>query len=200
MKDKVEFSPKELHLLEDRETLLLKKAILEKLEDLLGLLHLNLQDDLRKIDINFPSYMLKNPGKLSRGENYHYFPYRLLDFPAFFQKTDWVFYRTIIIWGHHISFNFMAQGDPLKQCLDKLVEIERARGHSIRIAKGKDPWIWVPEEGDEEAIDDLSIQGLRERIHSSGFLKLSAYLPLGEYHQVPEVGTRYWQLFREIFF
>ena len=200
MKNLVEFSPKELQLLEDKEILLAKKIILGKCEDLLGLLHLNLQDDLRKIDRDFPSYLLKNPGKLSRGENYHSFPYRLLDFPAFFQKTDWVFYRTIIIWGHYISFNFMAQGFALNPCLLKLKNLVDATGKGIHVTKGTDPWRWIPSEEEEVLIDGLSVEKLEEIIRSSGFLKLSVYLPLSEYSKVPELGTAYWQLFREIFF
>ena len=200
MKNLVEFSQKELHLLEDKEILLAKKVILEKCEDLLGLLHLNLQDDLRKIDHDFPSYVLKNPGKLSRGENYHSFPYRLLDFPAFFQKSDWVFYRTLILWGHHISFHFIAQGNPLEQCLANLEKLGIAYGKEIYLAKGSDPWEWIPKKGEDVSIDDLSIDEFREIVRASGFLKLSVYLPLAEYPKVPDLGTAYWQLFREIFF
>jgi len=110
-KDKLEFTPKEFRLLSDQEILPLKQAILKKLEVLLDLLHTDLRKEVSPHAGDLPDFLLVNPGKLSRGDNYQAFAYRILDYPAFFQKQDWLFFRTLILWGHPVGFHFM--GPPI---------------------------------------------------------------------------------------
>ena len=196
----VSFTPKELELLEDKEILPLKKLILDKLELLLSQLHVELKDEVENNGKNLPSYLLQNPGKISRGENFRSFSYRLLDYPSFFQKNDWLSFRTLVLWGHHISYHLMIKGEPLDELLasPKLKLWLGESSMDIRVCQIKDPWNWIPTQEDEMPIKVFNPEELGDVARSLGFLKMSRYIPLYEYNKLVEEGNATWKYWQKL--
>ncbi len=196
----ISFTPKELALLADKEILPLKKLILDKLEVILTQLHVELKEEVGKNGVELPTYLLSNPGKISRGENFRSFSYRLLDYPSFFQKHDWLFYRSLVLWGHHISYHLMIKGEPL----DELLSSKKLRhwiGESsvdIRVCLKEDPWNWIPAQEDEKPIETFEPGELEDVARSLGFLKMSRYLPLPDYDKLVEEGIATWKLWQKL--
>ena len=196
----ITFSPKELELLTDKEFPPLKQKILSKLEVLLGLLHKHLKKEVDSLAEPLPDYLRHNPGKISRGENFRSYAYRVLDYPSFFQKTNWLFFRTQIMWGHHISYHLLVSGEPLERLLasdsfpSALHQVER----NIMMCIGDDPWDWLPKKEDEILVKNMESTEMIKMAQSLGFLKLSRYLPLTAYEELVPEGLATWDEYQKL--
>ena len=194
------FSSKELELLTDKEFPPLKQKILAKLEVLLGLLHKHLKTEVNSLSQSLPGYLLQNPGKISRGENFRSYAYRVLDYPSFFQKTNWLFFRTQVMWGHHISYHLLVSGKPLEDLLasdDFYVAIKQLE-KNIKIGIGEDPWDWLPQAQHEVFVKEMEREELEKVARSLGFLKLSHYLPLAAYKDLVSEGLASWNEYQKL--
>lgn len=107
---KLKLSREEKELISDTNVILTKNMILKKTESLLG--HLSEQQTAytRNEKNTFPEEILKASPKISKGENYQGLPYRVLDYPRFFEKEHIFLIRTMFWWGNFFSVTIMLAG------------------------------------------------------------------------------------------
>jgi hypothetical protein len=100
---KVQFSPAEMELICNKEIILTKNRVIEKIKYLLQ----QLQDSMllyRKINAAvLQNEVFNSNPKISRGENYLGLPYLVLDYPRCFQQKNIFTIRTMFWWGNFYS-------------------------------------------------------------------------------------------------
>jgi len=90
----MQLTEKELIILQDRDFLLTKATVLEKINELLVQTRMELKESVENSNFSFPDGIDLQNGKISRGENYKNLPYMVLDYPALFTtKTVFAFRR-----------------------------------------------------------------------------------------------------------
>ena len=92
-------------LIRDRTFLRSKKKALAKISSLLTDSGKKLQKMVREQYPIIEKSYAAMPPKVSRGENYHGLPYRVLDFPRFFEQETTFSYRVVFLWGYYINFS-----------------------------------------------------------------------------------------------
>lgn len=192
-------SEEELAFLKDKEYMPMKFRISKKLEENLSYLHQAIQIDIETHADHLFRPLLDSKGKISKGENYHTYTYRVLDYPRIFHTQGILLFRSLILWGHHISFHLIMT--------EKFKELFQLRTQAFLhdhpqdfyIASHKDPWQWKEDE-DYKRIAQLPQHALQTLIRERKFLKISRFLPLDQYAQLKEEGLSNWQMWREQLF
>ena len=160
------FNEEELQLIKNQQFFQTKKNVLEKVEWFFSQLP-------SKIDATFSSLDLAayNP-KISKGENYHDFPYRVLDFPNNFSKNNYLALRVIFIFGHGFSFHFIKTIDNKGEIIQNISNIF-SKDIFINIQEN----LWVHHYDNEIYIKliDLSSNDLENIINTQNNLKLSFF-------------------------
>lgn len=188
-------SPEELTVLQDRSFLPLKHSACLKIEAQLALL----RDEIGKtFDPAVPEALRKSGGKISRGENYHTYAYRVLDCPSVFRKEDIFTFRTLVLWGHYIGFHLLLTGAFKEQYQEKLIaEYGRLQG-DFWLSREDIPWQWLLNEAEQVPLAGLEADALREILAARKFLKVSVYLPLSRYAELPATGAALWQQWQQL--
>jgi hypothetical protein len=109
------FSANELELALSRDFILTKNAVIQKVYGQFGALGNGIFKQLQPLQIMYPE-VFGNLPKISRGENYHGFPWVMLDYPRSFDKEKGhCAMRTLFLWGHYylvqiqVSKNFSSK-------------------------------------------------------------------------------------------
>jgi hypothetical protein len=107
---KIHLSILETELIQNKEWILTKRKIIEKVYLLFGSTHDSYKEILKNEQL-LPEPHYKNiTGKISKGENYHGLPYVILDYPALFSKEDIFAVRTMFWWGNFFSISLHLSG------------------------------------------------------------------------------------------
>lgn len=95
------FSETELQLASDRDFILTKNAVIQKVYEHFGSLGSMTFDLMKPLQGQYARPLMQLP-KLSKGENYMGFPWVMLDYPRFFDKKEGhLAIRTFFWWGHY---------------------------------------------------------------------------------------------------
>ncbi|MEM6802794.1 MAG: hypothetical protein AAF696_15400, partial [Bacteroidota bacterium] len=179
-----QLNPEEFGVFADRKFMPLKQSVWKKLEGSLSVLadrELELIQDyeaLLEIELNRPM------PKISRGENYHSYSYRVLDYPRLLEKDHMFLFRCMLLWGHPIGFHLILSGKFQEAYAEKLVLGLKEKKMEVYYAAQDSPWIWEKDAKGLELVDSNS--GLQ--IHDRSFFKLSTFLPIGDYRKIPSKG------------
>lgn len=147
-----------------------------------------------------PAVLYQNGGKISRGENYHTYAYRVLDYPAIFQKEDIFTFRTLVLWGHHIGFHLLMTGTFKEHYQARVVAAgDRLQGE-FWLSKEEIPWQWFRDETEQLSWKDVPAETLQATVAARKFLKVSTYLPLTDYAAIPARGAALWKQWQSILF
>lgn len=141
---KVMFSESELKLVADKEVILTKMQIIEKVYEAFGKLgNLNF-DAYQLLSLRFPELYQSIP-KISKGEFYEGFPWVMLDFPKVFNKKEGHFaVRNFFWWGHgfyfqlHFSGQYLTFHEPLLLHPDFRELID---AYNVYAGQPEDPWV-----------------------------------------------------------
>src|SRR5580700_4684754 len=98
---KIRLSVEELELVENAEWILTKNRIIDKVQNLFGILAVKMKTELETISL--PDEPLQTNPKISKGENYNGLPYVILDYPRLFSKENVFAIRTMFWWGNYFS-------------------------------------------------------------------------------------------------
>jgi hypothetical protein len=191
-------SPAELTVLLDQSYMPLKFSAFAKLERFLSELRDGLAEDMGPVASKFPPEFDVQAGKISRGENYNFFPYRVLDFPRAHHEKNFFTFRTLILWGHHITFHLILIGKYKTLLQERLFQAAKVMPEAFSLSKQASPWEWefIPEQFiqaramQEEVVADM--------VRNSDFLKITFLLPLKRYHEIPKVGREIWKFWQMI--
>lgn len=169
-----------------------KARVCAKIEASLALL----REDIRSYighHQEIPAELRSSTGKISRGENYHSYSYRVLDYPALFSGEDLFTFRTVALWGMPFGFHLILSGTwldrwQMPEMLSKLPE-------GFLIATHASPWVWEP----EGCVPPDAETALR-LISQYKYLKISYFLAVDQYDLLPETGLRIWKMWQELLF
>lgn len=167
-----------------------KAVITQHLETQLSLLRKALKAEISLLP------PLLNQGKISRGENYHHCPYRLLDFPSHFESKDIFTFRTMIIWGHHLSWHLILGGKHKDQYQEQLLDHQVQLPQHWLFSTQEKIWTW-----DQSSLDyltrPLSPTQLQSQLEAP-LLKLSTFQPLDQLENLIPLSLNYWQEIRSL--
>jgi len=110
-KTKITLSAKELELVCNKEWILTKQIIIEKVYQLFGELASLMQRYLMHKTDALPARVMAIGPKISKGENYGGLPYVMLDYPRYFTKDATLAIRTFFWWGNFFSINLQLSGE-----------------------------------------------------------------------------------------
>ena len=181
-KTKITLSTKELELVSNKEWILTKRVIIEKVCRLFATLASSMQQ-----------YTLDNAGmlpdevgvinpKISKGENYLQLPYVMLDYPRYFTRADTMAIRTFFWWGNFFSITLQLSGMYKERAMpllvNKLYELQK-KGYSLCI--GKDPWHHHFETDNYVAISRLTVAEFTAILNCTPFIKMAKQINLQQW-------------------
>jgi hypothetical protein len=150
-KSKLMFSDAELQMALDKEVILTKNRIIERVYDEFGHLGRKIYDEMKPFQSIFPDELCILP-KISKGENYNGMPWVMLDYPRFFNKENGHFaIRVFFCWGNgflvqlHVSKKFAIP--VLSKGKNHLIP-QSIAGFPVWVGFPSDPWAFqLPQEG-----------------------------------------------------
>ena len=110
---KIHLSKLEMELVQNREWILTKQLIINKVYQLFGELLAAYKETSRQQTHSIVDFYKHLGGKISRGENYLGLPYVILDYPASFIKENIFAIRTFFWWGNFFSISLHLSGEKI---------------------------------------------------------------------------------------
>ncbi|MEM7658428.1 MAG: hypothetical protein AAF399_20035 [Bacteroidota bacterium] len=181
--------PAELRLLQDADLLPAKHQLLSKIERELLHTYEALRELHEKRGLLGEALFHRN-GKISKGDNYQLQAYRVLDYPRIFDKKDQFAFRTMILWGHEISFHLILSGTYLEQFRDLIRQFEWEEG--FWLAAHDTPWTWEQAADHWLPISELRAAEWETYFNTRAFLKISTFRPLTHLKDLPTQTIQIW--------
>ena len=110
-KTKIALSAKELELVCNKEWILTKHAIVQKVITLFGRALEDMQQQVEQRIHGLPAAVNGQSPKISKGENFQSLPYVMLDYPRYFHKENTLAIRTFFWWGNFFSVTLHLSGE-----------------------------------------------------------------------------------------
>lgn len=196
---KIRLSAKEMELINNADWILTKNDILKKTVLLLAQLQ-TLQEKHIKGNTYSVLYdwQVASP-KIAKGENYLGLPYRLLDYPAIFNKENIAAIRTFFWWGKCFSVTLHLSGIYKKQFQEKLVRaIPLLQANEVHICINEDPWQHHFEEENYKLLNAYSTMEAASMISNFNFTKLAVKLPIAILNNPEDPLMEAFKLFIEV--
>jgi hypothetical protein len=196
---KIRLSAKEMELINNADWILTKNDILKKTVLLLAQLQ-SLQE--KHIKGNTYSalheWQVASP-KIAKGENYLGLPYRLLDYPAIFNKEHIAAIRTFFWWGKCFSVTLQLSGIYKNHFQEKLIQaIPLLQANEVYICVNEDPWQHHFEEENYKQLNIYSANMAASIIGNASFTKLAIKLPIEIWYNPEEPLLGAFKLFTKI--
>ncbi|MGI9544976.1 MAG: hypothetical protein ACR2MX_17070 [Cyclobacteriaceae bacterium] len=178
------FSQKELQYLSDRDFLLTKATITQKVKDMLANVEHGIKKQIEAHQV--PTNVLTLSGKISKGENYQGLPYLMLDYPRKFNQEEVFAFRTMFWWGHMFSATLHLGGNHWEEHRTHVIN---RRGlltdQGWYVCVNLSPWEYHYQPANYKLLDSLNNQELLTLLKTHPFLKLSKKWALNSYAQFP---------------
>lgn len=168
---KIRLSKQETELVNNKDWLLTKQIIIQKIIDLLGQLHQRYKLIMEK-ELSLPDGFQKPGGKISRGENYKGLPYLILDYPAVFNKENIFAVRTMFWWGNYFSISLHLSGKYVEDKSKMMEDILLLKAHNFYICINESQWEHSIDDSNFVKADILS-DNQWQQIMQKGFFKVS---------------------------
>lgn len=197
----IDFSATEIALIQNMQFFELRKTTEPKI---IGLLN-GIRDRLLQISIPYsPLYPLTTDskmGKISKGENYLGFPYRLIDFPRLFTRHDMFACRNMFLWGHHFAFHLLMAGPAMDTPRKRLSNrVKQLIPLNLMLCTHETPWQWEFNPIYNMPIDDSSSHSVETMLLHAPFIKISKYWPLHQYKHFLDQSPILWQQIQPLLF
>jgi len=191
---KVHLSPSEMQLVTNSEWILSKQRIIQKVFDMFGILHEQLQQEVMQSKL--PDDVKQNKGKIYKGENYLNLPYVIMDYPAHFSKTDVFAVRTMFWWGNYFSITLHTSGKYkkiFKEHEDTILSFLQHKGFYICISE--EEWQHHFEEPNYKLA--AGINNMNEVLERH-FFKTGKTIPLTCWDNAPDLIIEYFKEIMEL--
>ncbi|MEM6765320.1 MAG: hypothetical protein AAF824_13750 [Bacteroidota bacterium] len=195
-----EFNQEELSLLTDKAMMPLKQRISGKLEEMLSELHTQLNGVILDTAYDLPESIFTQGPKISKGENYRSYSYRVLDFPRHIQQGDIFLFRTLVLWGHHFSFHLILSGSYLEKYGPRLWSYPKKYPAGFYWVTDETPWDWVYQPQTYTPINRMSPAEIEKAVNDQSFVKITCFLPLDGYAKMHKTGLQSWQFWQRVLF
>lgn len=184
---KLSLSADELELVCNKDWLLKKKIVIDKVYLLMGELSQKMQQQVAQNKSMLPSIVAESSPKISRGENYRGLPYVMLDYPKYFKANEALAIRTFFWWGNFFSINLHLSGALKEKALPILKSnFNRLQQNNYYVCIQSDPWEHHFESDNYRLLKDYSAAEFDEIIQQKDFLKIAMSIPLKQWLLVPD--------------
>jgi hypothetical protein len=135
----------------------------------------------------FPEAISAIPPKITKGEQCLGLPYRVLDYPRFFEKTDVFAIRTLFWWGNFFSVTLQLAGkwkaEAMSPILSSFSQLQEAGAY---ICTGNDPWQHHFGPDNYTGLRTLTQKEWEKIILEQAFIKLSTLHELNGWENMAE--------------
>lgn len=183
LSDSSQITSHELERLQDRDFLLTKKVIDEKVTALLLATQQRLAAHVTHRNIALPEKISLHLRKISKGENYEALPYWVCDFPAFLNKDDIWTFRIVVWWGNEVSLSLILKGKFKEDCPHLSFQ---PKADDIFYSVHSDPWMLELKTPNCLSLTKENEMYITNHFRTSDFVKLSQSLELNEINKLPE--------------
>ena len=182
---KITLSPKELELVCNRDWILTKHIIIDKVYKIFGELSVSMQERVRQITSTLPREAAEGNPKISRGENYQGLPYVMLDYPRCFGKQEVLAVRTLFWWGNYFSSTLHVKGPVAKNMVINVGKKSIISGiATVRISDRGDEWNHTLHSENYMSSQEWLLKEATQEGENS-FLKLAMQYPLKDWDMAP---------------
>ncbi|MBL0054612.1 MAG: hypothetical protein IPP31_00190 [Chitinophagaceae bacterium] len=188
---KITLSPQEQQLVNDREWILTKRAVTDKVYAMMGGFSASLKTLLEQEKEWMPAEVLNSEPKIYKGENYLDMPYVLLDHPRCFRSRDVFAIRTMFWWGHFFSFTLQLGGSYARSYRQNIItHRDELIASGFYLCVNEDPWQHHFEDGNYQSIGEMGLDAMESILAQRDFLKLSVKFDLDQWNGMPELAAQ----------
>ncbi|MEO9005077.1 MAG: hypothetical protein ABI288_10085 [Ginsengibacter sp.] len=180
---KIHLSSLESELVNNTEWIFTKQIIIQKVQHILGDLHLYYKQIIQQEQGLIPKVFQTPGGKITKGENYRGLPYLILDYPAIFSKEDIFAVRTMFWWGNFFSISLHVSGKHLSQFQNIRELLEGLAKKDFFICVNDKEWEHHFQPDNYCRVDDLSEEEI-VGLGKNGFFKISKKIELNQWDSV----------------
>lgn len=184
---KIMFSENEMNLMLNSEVILTKNNIIKKVNHLFGSICIQYQNIIQKY--NLPEEVMNVTPKISKGEQYLFLPYVMLDFPRYFTTENKLAIRTFFWWGNFFSIQLHISGIYKKKVEQNFL---KNNYNSWFFCLSNDEWNHDVNDSCWKLFTTLNDNDLK-KIKENSFLKLSKKIPFNEWNQVENLLPQYFE-------
>ncbi|MBC7889579.1 MAG: hypothetical protein H7Z13_17020 [Ferruginibacter sp.] len=185
-KTKIALSASEQELVCNKEWILTKLIIIEKVYRLFGMLALSMEQYIEQNKAILPVQAGQINPKISRGENYRGLPYVMMDYPRHFTKESTLAIRTLFWWGNFFSIHLQLSG----ACKEKAMATLKAnfvclqqKGYSLCVHAG--PWEHHFEPDNYLPLENYTARDFATILHREPFIKIAKRISLQQWDAAP---------------
>ncbi|MEO8764299.1 MAG: hypothetical protein ABI416_08430 [Ginsengibacter sp.] len=182
---KIHLSTFEMELIRNKEWILTKQVIIDKVGNLFGGLNENFKEMSRQEEVFLQQFYKNTGGKISKGENYEGLPYVMLDYPAMFSRENIFAIRTMFWWGNFFSITLHLSGDrfKLEGDFDELLTYLKENNFFICVSENE----WLHNFGTSNYMSAWECGTKQfEEISKKNFFKISKKMELGKWDEATE--------------
>lgn len=195
---KLTLSADELQLVNNRDWILTKRVVMEKINEFMGELSAKQKIILQKRIEFLPQEAVSSEAKISRGENYLQLPFLILDYPRYFKNENFFAVRTMFWWGNFFSVTLQLSGlykvKYQQSLIDNYDELKQS-GYYINVQESQ--WHHHFEEDNYISVKDITKDEMAAVFQEKNFLKLAVRFPLQEWEFIPgQLENSFTQLFK----
>ncbi|MGG9970220.1 hypothetical protein ACQ33O_00380 [Ferruginibacter sp. SUN002] len=182
---KITLSAKELELVCNREWILTKHAIIEKVYNVFGNLSISMQTMVNNSNLS-PEIKQTTP-KISKGENYLLLPYVMLDYPRYFEPENTFAIRTFFWWGKSMSIHLLISGNYQKEMLNNLItHFAVLQEKDFAICVAETPWQHHFEKDNYVSLKEYTLNEFAVILHRKSFVKIGRSIALEQWDEVAD--------------
>jgi|GEM_PF-97095 len=183
---KIELSASEMELVCNKEWILTKLIIIDKVYQLFGALSKQMQLRTWILKERLPEQATSSNPKISKGENYENLPYVMLDYPRHFTRESTLAIRTLFWWGNFFSINLHLAGE----CKVKAMPLLKANFKTLQlneysVCTHTDPWQHHFEVNNFIPLATLTESEFAIILEREPFLKIAKHITLHQWHTAP---------------
>ncbi len=171
----------ELELISNKSIIEQKQAAITNMVNRFHQLAATLTQELQKQNLWSENLFGGRHAKVTKGENFHGFPFVVLDTPQLGGGEIKVALRTLFWWGHHFSCQFIIIKENVSidnNYLHKLIEF------NTQIYTGEDLW--------EQNLLSSFFKPIKGSASAKNFLKLGMIIPLSDFEKLEEKAVAFY--------
>ncbi len=184
-RSKLILSHGEMQLVNNKDWILTKRTIIDKVNGLFGDIVVSMRQIMKAEQDYLPADVITSTPKIAKGENYHFLPYVLLDYPRCFDRENIFAVRTMFWWGNFFSCTLHVSGDYKKMFENVLLSnIAAMKKNNFYICSNTNEWEHHFETTNYIAINELTIAAIAQIIRHRPFIKVAAKFTLHQWNEM----------------
>ena len=186
-KTKITLSAKELELVCNKEWILTKQNIVEKVYHLFGSVSQIMQQNILQKKAILPELVVASNPKISKGENYLQLPYVMLDYPRHFTKESTIAIRSLFWWGNFFSIQLLLSGKLKDDAMAAIItNFNLLQQHEYFLCINASPWHHYFETDNYVPLKNYSCEEFTTVVGTMPFIKIAKKIPLEKWNAASE--------------